>query len=164
MQCRGPVRRSYANISCIEEKSGSAGCWVSFKSDRQQCGDNGVACHPQKVPEHSVVPREGLLWHPRVTSGIPHQEPPQGEASWSPGGTVWSRSHFCANPGSTSLTISKLLFPRLCNHDNAGAYLIGWEGGIKKNTCTCLASDWLQVSKLVNLLLLLLPSPWCQDN
>ena len=58
-----------------------------------------------------------LLWHS-------HQEPPQGEASWFPGGCLVKKP-LCANPGSTSLTISKLLFPRLCNHDNASTYLIG---------------------------------------
>lgn len=125
MQCRGPVLRSYANISCIEEKSEECrGAEFPSKSDRQQCRDNGVACHPQKVPEHSVVPRRELLWHPRALLWHSHQEPPQGEASWSPGHCLVKKP-LCANPGSTSLTISKLLFPRLCNHDNASIYLIG---------------------------------------
>lgn len=61
MQCHGPVLRSYANISCIGEKSEECrGAEFPSKSDRQQCRDNGVACHPRKVPEHSAVPRREL--------------------------------------------------------------------------------------------------------
>lgn len=84
----------------------------------------------QKVPEHSVVPRRELLWHPRALLWHSHQEPPQGEASWSPGHCLVKKP-LCANPGPTSLTISKLLFPRLCNHDNASIYL-RLRGGINE--------------------------------
>ena len=88
-----------------------------------------MACHLQKMPEHSVVPRSELqgsaLAFPRGT--------PIGRGWLVPRGLFGQEATLCkswlclsaAGVWGTLLTISKLLFPHLCNHDNASTYLIG---------------------------------------
>ena len=118
------------NIPCTEEKSEECrGAEFPSKSDRQQTRENGVVCHLQKMPEPSVVPRSkwqgSALTFPRGT--------PIGRGWLVPRGLFGQEATLCkswlylsaACVWGTLLTISKLLFPHLYNHDNASTHLIG---------------------------------------